>query len=125
MNLFDDFDLNGIDGIDNKKAFDRLPTQLKYFIHSTQRMIVEKVINKVKSVYGQNGLESLCKTSGFRSVSSNNRNGGVIDSLHLFGCAVDFAKIGIFKDNPIPVCCNLEVLDSGKCWHIQLKRGVA
>lgn len=63
------------------------------------------------------------KLPGFRSASTNSRVGGVSDSLHLFGCAVDFAKKGIFKDVPIPVCCELQCIDSGDCWHIQLKRG--
>lgn len=123
MNYDDIFDKTGLDGIDNQKAWDRLPSQLKYFISSTQRMIIDKIKRKVESVYGKDKLLDLVKTSGFRSASTNSRVGGVSDSLHLFGCAVDFAKKGIFKDVPIPVCCELQCIDSGDCWHIQLKRG--
>lgn len=119
--IFDNF---GVDGIDNRKAWDRLPTILKYFISSTQKNIFDRVKNKVIEKYGQDGINSLVKTSGFRSFATNTRNGGVSDSLHLFGCAIDFAKIGIFKEKPIPTCCELECIDSGKCWHIQFKRGV-
>lgn len=123
MKLTDDYDSDGIDGVDNKKAFDKMPVSLRYFIHSQQNLLVDKVCKRVEAIYGEAGLQSLRKTSGFRSFRTNNRVGGVIDSLHLFGCAVDFAKEGIFKDKPIPVCCNLECIDSGKCWHVQLKRG--
>lgn len=117
------YDKNGIDGIDNKAAFERLPVVLKYFVETQQRLLCNKVKNKVLSEYGEEGLNSLCKSSGFRSHRTNLRHGGVADSLHLFGCAADFLKVGIFKDTPIPVCCNLEVIDSGKCWHVQFKRG--
>lgn len=117
------FDKDGIDGIDNKAAFERLPVVLKYFVETQQKLLCNKVKNRVLSEYGQEGLNSLCKTSGFRAHRTNLRYGGVADSLHLFGCAADFLKTGIFKDKPIPVCCNLEVIDSGKCWHVQFKRG--
>lgn len=123
MNLYDVFDSVGIDGIDNKNAFDKLPVQLRYFIDSTQRQIVDRVKKKVEDLYGKDGIRDLVKTSGFRSIKTNTRCGGVADSLHLFGCAVDFAKKGIFKDKFIPLCCNLELIDSGACWHVQLKRG--
>lgn len=122
MLLTDDFDTYGLDGQDNLKAWNRLPTCLKYFIHSQQNLITDKVSRKVKAVYGQNGFKSLVKTSGFRSISVNKRHNGVTDSLHLFGCAIDFAKVGIFKDKPIPVCCELQCIDSGECWHIQFRR---
>lgn len=119
----DIFDTFGNDGIDNKRGWDRLPTILKYFISSTQKNLYERVKNKVQEKYGQDGIDSLVKTSGFRSIITNSRNGGVPDSLHLFGCAIDFAKVGIFKNKPIPTCCELECIDSGKCWHVQFKRG--
>lgn len=123
MKLTDDFDNLGLDGQDNRKAWDRLPVSLRYFIHSQQNLITEKVSRKVKALYGEDGFKSLIKTSGFRAISTNKRHNGVADSLHLFGCAIDFAKVGIFKDKPIPVCCDLQCIDSGDCWHIQLKRG--
>lgn len=123
MRLEDDYDNVGIDGVSNKEAFERLPVSLRYFIHSQQNLLVDKVVRKVRSIYGEDGLKCLRKTSGFRSIQTNRRVGGVADSLHLFGCAVDFAKDGIFKEKPIPVCCNLECIDSGSCWHIQFKRG--
>ncbi len=119
----DIYDKNGIDGIDNEKAFNKLPVSLKFFISSTQKMIYDKVSKNVELKYGKSGLKDLLKTSGFRSISVNSRVGGVVDSLHLYGCAIDFAKIGIFKNKPIPVCCELQLIDSGKCWHVQLKRG--
>lgn len=117
------FDSYGIDGIDNKKAWNRLPNILKYFISSTQKNLFDRVYKKVTEKYGKDGCTCLVKTSGFRSISTNNRNNGVVDSLHLFGCAIDFKKVGIFKNNPIPTCCELECIDSGDCWHVQFKRG--
>lgn len=122
MNNNDVFDTVGADGIDNQKAWDRLPLHLKYFIQSTQEMILAKVTNTVRRLYGEEGCKDLVKTSGFRSRVTNSRNGGVADSLHLFGCAIDFRKCGIFEKIPIPVCCNLEVIDEPNHWHIQLKR---
>lgn len=118
----DIFDNLGIDGVDNKKAWDRLPKVLQYFISSTQKNLFDRVSRKVNEVYGENGVKDLVKTSGFRSYSTNKRVGGVVDSLHLYGCAIDFLKIGIFKNKSIPVCCELECLDSGSCWHVQFKR---
>lgn len=117
------YDKNGIDGMDNKKAFERLPVVLKYFIETQQRLLCSKVKNRVLNEYGQKGLDDLVKTSGFRSHRTNSRCGGVVDSLHLYGCAADFLKKGVFQCTPIPVCCNLEVIDSGDCWHVQFKRG--
>ena len=119
----DVYDNQGQHGQWNKQAFERMPKMLQYFIDSTQKLIFEKVYRKVKELYGESGTSDLCKTSGFRSFKTNSDVGGVSDSLHLFGCAIDFAKKGIFKDNPIPTCCNLQLIDSGKCWHVQLKRG--
>ena len=69
------------------------------------------------------GVEHLVKTSGFRSHSVNARHNGVVDSLHLWGCAADFRKSGLFQNQSIPVCCDLQCIDSGDCWHIQFKRG--
>lgn len=118
MNLNDVYDDNKL----NREGWDRLPTTLKYFIDSTQKNLVDRVRRKVIEKYGQAGLQDLVKTSGWRSISNNASVGGVVDSLHIFGLACDFAKIGIFKDNPIPVCCELQCIDSGKCWHVQFKR---
>lgn len=124
MELTDIYDKNGIDGKENEEAFNKLPVSLKYFISTTQNQIISRVKNRVKEQYGEIGLQDLVKTSGFRAVSVNNRYNGVVDSLHLFGCAVDFAKKGIFKDKFVKLCCNLQLIDSGKCWHVQLKRGL-
>lgn len=121
--LIDDlYNKEGLDGESNEKAWNRLPKVLQYFISSEHKILMSKIKNNVRSKFGEEGLKSLVKSSGFRSHFTNSRNGGVSDSLHLFGLAADFLKIGIFKDNPIPVCCNLQCIDSGYCWHIQFKR---
>lgn len=117
------FDSFGRDGIDNKEAWNRLPNILRYFISSQQSSLYQRVKRKVVEKYGENGLKSLVKTSGYRSHAVNSRVGGVTDSLHLYGCAIDFGMVGIFKDNPIPVCCELECIKSKNCWHVQFKRG--
>lgn len=119
----DIYDKEGQDGIDNAAAFNAFPKIMQYFIVSQQNVLFQKVENNVRKKYGQAGVDSLVKTSGFRSRVTNARNGGVYDSLHLYGLAIDFAKTGIFKDKPIPVCCNLQLIDSGDCWHVQFSRG--
>lgn len=123
MDLYELYDKQGQDGIDNEKAYNRLPMVLRYFIESEHKILIEKVVNNVRKHYGESGIKDLVKSSGFRAVVTNNRHHGVVDSLHLVGLAVDFLKVGRFKDKPIPVCCNLQCIDSGKCWHIQFKRG--
>lgn len=107
---------------ENEKVFNRFPASLKYFIESQHKLIYEKVKTMVIKEFGQDGLKSLVKSSGFRAPRLNNYVGGVFDSLHIWGCAIDFRKVGIFKDKPIPVCSSLQCLDSGSCWHVQLKR---
>lgn len=106
----------------NEVTFKRFPAVLRYFIQSQHNMIYQKVKTSVNKRFGEEGLKSLVKTSGFRSDLVNRTVGGVPSSLHLYGCAIDFKKVGIFKNQPIPVCESLEVIDSGKCWHIQIKR---
>ena len=123
MNLEDVFDSEGQDGKENKVAFEKMPRILQYFISSQQKLLVERVKKMVVRRYGEAGLNDLVKTSGFRSISVNSRYNGVSDSLHLWGCAADFAKCGIFSSQPIPVCHELQVIDSGDCWHVQFKRG--
>ena len=123
MKLEDVFDSQGADGQDNKKAFEKMPKILQYFVTSQQNLLTNKVRSSVEKKFGQSGLNDLVKTSGFRSHVTNSRHNGVADSLHLWGCAADFAKVGIFKTNFIPVCCNLQLIDSGDCWHVQFKRG--
>lgn len=107
---------------ENEKVFKRFPPSLKYFIESQHKLIYEKVKAMVIKEYGQNGLKYLVKSSGFRAPRLNTYIGGVFDSLHIWGCAIDFRKVGIFQSKPIPVCSALECIDSGTCWHIQLKR---
>lgn len=122
MNLDDVFDNSGADGQSNKAAFEKMPRILQYFISSQQKLLVERVKKMVIRRYGEAGLEDLHKTSGFRSISVNTRHNGVSDSLHLWGCAADFSKHGRFSNNPIPVCPELQIIDSGDCWHIQFRR---
>lgn len=123
MKLEDIYDSEGKDGIENKAAFEKMPRILQYFISSQQKLLTERVKKMVVRRFGEAGLKDLIKTSGFRSVAVNSRHHGVPDSLHLWGCASDFAKHGIFASQPVPVCPELQVIDSGDCWHVQFKRG--
>ena len=123
MELFDIYDSAGKDGAENKAAYEKLPQILQYFISSQQKHLVDKVRRAVEKRFGAEGVEYLIKTSGFRAQSVNARYNGVADSLHLWGCAADFRKSGLFKSSTIPVCCDLECIDSGDCWHVQFKRG--
>ena len=90
MKLEDLYDEEGQDGIDNKLAFNRLPTVFKYFIQSEHKILIDKIKNNVRLKYGEEGIKSLVKSSGFRAHSTNSRHNGVVDSLHLFGLAADF-----------------------------------
>lgn len=123
MNLDSVYDDQGQDGIENKAAYEKLPKVLQYFVSSQQNRIIQLVRKAVIKRFGDDGLSDLVKNSGFRAVSVNTRHHGVSDSLHLWGCACDFAKIGRFRTDSIPVCSELQVIDSGDCWHIQIKRG--
>lgn len=69
------YDKDGIDGVDNKAAFERLPTVLKYFVETQQRLLCNKVKNRVLAEYGQKGIDDLVKSSGFRSHRTNLRHG--------------------------------------------------
>jgi len=122
MQIDEIFDSEGQDGKDNKAAYEKLPRILQYFISSQQKLLTERVKKMVVRRYGEAGLNDLVKTSGFRSLAVNTRYNGVPDSLHLWGCASDFAKRGIFASQPIPVCPELQLIDSGDCWHIQFRR---
>lgn len=124
MNVDDIYDSVGKDGAENKAAYEKLPKSIQYFISSQQKLLCERVKRMVIRRYGETGLKDLYKTSGFRSVSVNTRHNGVSDSLHLWGCAADFSKRGIFSSSSIPVCSELQVIDSGDCWHIQFRRPV-
>ena len=122
MQLDDIYDSEGKDGIENKAAFEKMPRILQYFISSQQKLLVERVKKMVIRRHGETGLKDLVKTSGFRSVAVNSRHNGVPDSLHLWGCAADFSKRGIFTNQPVPVCSELQIIDSGDCWHVQFRR---
>jgi hypothetical protein len=122
MKLLDIYDPSLQDGKDNKEAFEALPKTYQYFFSTMQKSLCERVERSVVKQYGIIGLQSLQKTSGFRSHKTNARWNGKSNSLHLIAAAADFRKCGIFSNNPIPVCSQLECIDSGKCWHIQFKR---
>jgi len=124
MQIEEIYDTTGQDGIENKAAFEKMPKVLQYFISSQQKLLCNRVLAAVKRKFGEAGLASVNKSSGFRAQSVNSRHNGVPDSLHLWGCAADFLKLGIFKKMPIPVCDQLQVIDSGSCWHVQFKRGL-
>lgn len=123
MEIKEIFDTGGQDGQDNKEAFEKLPKQYQYFYTSMQKALCERVEKEVTRKHGVIGLSNLKKTSGYRSHRTNARHNGKVDSLHLVAAAADFSKYGIFADNPIPVPSCLQCIDSGKCWHIQYKRG--
>ena len=122
MKLEDIYDSEGKDGVENKAAFEKMPRILQYFISSQQKLLTERVKKMVVRRFGETGLNDLVKTSGFRSISVNTRHRGVPDSLHIWGCAADFSKLGIFANQPIPVCPELQIIDSGDCWHVQFRR---
>jgi len=125
MKLSDVYDPEGQDGFSNRAAFETLPKPAQFFISSMQKQLTDRVERQCSKEFGIIGMGSLIKTSGFRSLDTNQRHRGAFNSLHLWGLAADFAKVGLFKDKFIKPCCgSIEVLNSGDCWHVQFKRGV-
>lgn len=74
----------------NAEAFKRLPAFYQCFI--TDKINFLKAI--VYEAFSGNCKYRPIFTSGFRSYSVNKACGGVSDSLHLFGLAVDFVLVG-------------------------------
>ena len=103
MELGQPYDDQGQDGKDNKAAWEKLPAVYQYFYSTQQKSIDDRVRRAVFEKYGQQGLDDLRKVSGWRCFLVNKRVGGVGDSAHLFAAAVDYAKFGIFRNQPIPV----------------------
>lgn len=97
----------------HKKAFNKLPFIFKSFIKIAQTKIQ-------KEVERLNPNRKIRATSGFRSISANRQIGGVVDSLHLFGLARDFAFDSI--DKPLKVPSDMEIIRSANCWHVQFSR---
>lgn len=111
------YDDQGKDGQDNQAAWERLPPVYQYFFTTQQKSIDERVRRAVFEKFGQAGLDDLRKVSGWRSHVVNKRVGGVADSAHLIAAAVDYAKFGIFRSQPIPVPSCL-VCISSRGWHV-------
>ena len=110
------YDCQGVDGSENKKAFESLPSCLRLAIKEAQNTINQ-------AVRAANSGRKIQSTSGFRAPTVNTRVGGVVNSLHLWGFARDFR---FFADEPEPfkVPDFLECIKSKGCWHAQYKRGV-
>lgn len=100
----------------NKKAFERLPGFFQLLVKQSQQKIQE-------AVEKYNPGRKIKPTSGFRSHESNNKAGGVVDSLHLFGLARDFRY---YPDEPQPFKLpdSMICIKSNNCWHVAYKRGV-
>lgn len=109
------YDCKGKYANSHKKAFQKLPLIFKSFIKIAQTKIQ-------KEVERLNPERKIRPTSGFRSVTANYQIGGVIDSLHLFGLARDFAFDSI--DKPLKVPPDMECFKSKKCWHVQFSRSL-
>jgi len=124
----DIFDNEGVDGEYNRKDWARLSTQHKYFYTTIQKAMFDKIVKANLQAYGKEyGYEevekSLRKSSGWRSPFVTQRHGGQINSRHHHASAIDILKFGIFAVNKPASCCGLVLIDSGKCWHYQLKEG--
>lgn len=79
------YDTQGQDGIDNKAAWQSLPSWMRLIVRQTQQKIMSML-------YENNPDRIFVKTSGFRSPRTTRRYGGQDHSNHHFGGAVDVRR---------------------------------
>ena len=79
------FDSEGLDGQDNKEAWQELPSFMRLMVRQTQQKIMQMLLEN-------NPGRQFQKTSGFRSPRVTARHGGKIHSLHHWGGAIDIAR---------------------------------
>lgn len=103
----------------HEKEFVKLPQPLRSAIEIIQHKIQYEVEQAVINQFGVEALKDLKPTSGFRSYAGNKKAGGVVNSKHLLGCARDFSRCGMFRNNFIHDTSNLRVIPS-KGWHVEL-----
>ena len=114
----------------NCEVWKRLPIFLQDFI-TTKHIILRNV---VFDFLKPSGLKPVF-TSGFRSPVVNKNVGGVSDSLHLHGLALDFiplSQCNVIKLDKnleeqfkkLPIKDNYTLIFENTHYHIQFKRGV-
>lgn len=103
----------------NKQAFDRLPVFFQEFITSKHAQLRNRIVHCCRL---QNCNFKF--TSGFRSPTVNEKVGGVKDSLHLHGLAIDFVSKGFDCKKASAVFADTEFFDEQTHIHCQFKRGV-
>ena len=106
------FDTAGIDGKDNKEAWNVMPSFMRLFIRQTQQKIIQMLLAK-------NPGREFQKTSGFRSPRVTARHGGKDHSHHHWGGAVDIARS--LGDNPPLVDTCFVCVTEKDHYHIQYK----
>lgn len=105
----------------NVEAFRKLPPSTQMYIRTVQNSIQEEISRKNPGLFKS--------TSGFRSQATNQKYGGVLESLHRLGVARDFVPVsGIFTSIPLVDENRFTLLRSPcdvklpqKCWHVQIK----
>lgn len=91
----------------NCEAFKRLPAFFQQYITDKHC----ELRNYVYSITKNTKYKPLF-TSGFRSYSVNKKIGGVSDSLHLFGLAIDFVLISNFGNSLISATLYKDLLQN-------------
>ena len=79
------YDSAGIDGQDNKEAWQSLPSFMRLMVRQTQQKIMQMLL-------ANNPGREFRKTSGFRSPRVTARYGGKDHSAHHWGGAVDVSR---------------------------------
>lgn len=106
------YDTEGQDGIDNKAAWQSLPSWLRLIVRQSQQ--------KIMSMLAQNNTDRIfVKTSGFRSPRTTRRYGGQDHSLHHFGAAVDVRRHP--DDHPPAVAAGFICVTETDHYHIQFE----
>lgn len=104
---------------DNITAFRRLPVFFQEYITGKHAVLRNKIVSACRQQNKQFKF-----TSGFRSPAVNAKVGGVVDSLHLHGLAVDFVSAGFDCDVANKLFDDIVFINEKNHIHCQFKRGV-
>lgn len=104
---------------ENIRCFKRLPVFFQEFITGRHASLRNKVVYACR----QQGKQFKF-TSGYRAPSVNQQIGGVIDSLHLYGLAIDFVSDGFDCEIANKLFNDVLFIDEKNHVHCQYRRGV-
>lgn len=102
----------------NIEAFKRLPVFFQEYITSKHALLRNKIVHACRMQD-----KKFRFTSGFRSHEVNAKVGGVEDSLHLFGLAIDFVSEGFDCEKANKLWNDATFINEKSHIHCQFKRG--